>query len=94
MFVLHVDLVVKPEAHQEIEAVYATVFCQAVSKQAGFHTAGLLRPEDGGNRYRLTIAFKNREFQQQWVASDLHQEVWPHIESRCAGFSVNNYTAV
>jgi len=94
MFVLHVDLVVKQESQQEIEAVYGTVFCPAISKQAGFHAAGLLRPEGGGNRYRLTIAFKNREFQQRWVATDLHQEVWPQIESRCTGFSVNNYTAV
>ncbi len=94
MFVLHVDLVVKPESRQDIEAVYGTVFSSAISKQAGFHAVGLLRPEDGGIRYRLTIAFINREFQQQWVATNLHQEVWPQIEGRCTGFSVNYYTAV
>jgi heme-degrading monooxygenase HmoA len=94
MLVLHVDLVVKPESRQDIEAVYGTLFCPAISKQAGFHAAGLLRPEDDGNRYRLTIAFKSREFQQQWVATDLHQEVWPQIESRCTEISVNYYTTV
>ena len=94
MFVLHVDLVVKQESQQDIEAVYGTVFCPAISRQAGFHAVGLLRPDDGGNPYRLTIAFINREFQQQWVATDLHQEVWPQIESRCTGFSVSYYTAV
>jgi heme-degrading monooxygenase HmoA len=93
MFVLHVDLVVKPESRQDIEAVYGTVFCPAISRLAGFHAVSLLRPDDG-NPYRLTIAFINREFQQQWVATDLHQEVWPQIESRCTGFSVSYYTAV
>jgi len=94
MFVLHVDLTVKSGAEQDLEAVYREVFSPAISAQAGFHAAGLLRPEDVGNAYRLTIAFVNREFQQQWVATDLHQEVWPQIESRCTGFSVKYYTAV
>jgi heme-degrading monooxygenase HmoA len=94
MFVLHVDLEVKPGLHEDIEAVYKTVFCPAISKQAGYHSVGLLRPTENGDRYRLTIAFTNREFQQQWVATELHQEVWPQIESRSAGFSVNYYTAV
>jgi heme-degrading monooxygenase HmoA len=94
MFVLHVDLTVKPGAQPDLEAVYREVFSPAISVQAGFHAAGLLRPDDGGNRYRLTLAFINREFQQQWVAADLHQEVWPQIESRCTGFSVSYYTVV
>lgn len=94
MFVLHVDLTVKSGAEQNLEAVYRGVFSSAISKQAGFNAVGLLRPDDVGNGYRLTIAFVNREFQQQWVATDLHQKVWPQIESLCTGFSVNYYTAV
>jgi heme-degrading monooxygenase HmoA len=94
MFVLHVDLTVKTDAQQDLETVYREVFSPAISVQDGFHAAGLLRPGDVGNGYRLTIAFINREFQQRWVATDLHQEVWPQIESRCSGFSVNYYTVV
>ena len=94
MFVLHVDLVVKPGLQQDIEAAYVNAFYPAISGQVGFQAAGLLRLDEGGNSYRLTIAFINREFQRQWVATDLHQEVWPQIESRCSGFSVNYYSAL
>jgi heme-degrading monooxygenase HmoA len=94
MFVLHVDLEVKPESQREIESVYETVFRPAISKQAGYQAVGLLRPDEGGDHYRLTIAFINRESQQQWVATELHQAVWPQMESRCAGFSVNYYAVV
>ena len=94
MFVLHVDLVVKPGMQQDIELAYGEVFYPAISGQAGFQAAGLLRPEAGGNSYRLTIAFINRELQQKWVSTELHQQVWPQIESRCSGFSVNYYTTV
>ena len=92
MFVLHVDLVVKPGLQQEIEAVYGNVFYPAISGQAGFQAAGLLRPDEGGSSYGLTIAFSNRKLQQQWEGTDLHQEV--QIERRCSGISVNYYTAV
>jgi heme-degrading monooxygenase HmoA len=94
MFVLHVDLVVKPGLQKDIEAAYGKVFYPAISRRAGFQAAGMLRPDEGGNNYRLTIAFTNREFQKQWVATDLHQQVWPQIENRCSGFSVNYYTTV
>ena len=36
----------------------------------------------------------NRNFQRQWVATDLHQQVWPQIEKHCSRFSVNYYSAV
>ncbi|MGA7341329.1 MAG: antibiotic biosynthesis monooxygenase family protein [Terracidiphilus sp.] len=94
MFVLHVDLAVKPGAQQDIESIYRQVFYPAISAQAGFHSVGLLGPKDGGLGYRLTIAFADQESQQQWVATDLHQQVWPQVEGCCTGFSVNFYTAV
>jgi heme-degrading monooxygenase HmoA len=94
MFVLHVDLVVKPGLQDDLETAYGKVFYPAISGQAGFQAAGLLRPAEVGSNYRLTITFTNREFQQQWVATDLHQQVWPKIESRCSGFSVNYYSTV
>jgi heme-degrading monooxygenase HmoA len=94
MFVLHVDLALKPGAQLDMEAVYREVFYLAISAQAGFHSADLLRPNDGGLSYRLTIAFADHQSQQRWVATDLHQEVWPQIESQCSEFSVNYYTKV
>jgi heme-degrading monooxygenase HmoA len=94
MFVLHVDLAVKPGSQTDLEIAYRKVFFPAISVQVGFHSVGLLRPNEGGHSYRLTIAFSDHESQQGWVATDLHQEVWPQIESRCSGYSVNDYTAV
>ena len=47
MFVLHVDLVVKVESRQDLEAAYENVFYPAISGQAGFQAAGLLRPDEG-----------------------------------------------
>lgn len=94
MFILHVDLMVKPGAQQDLESAYREVFSPAISAQAGFQAVGLLCPDDVKNPYRLTIAFTNREVQQRWVATDLHQIVWPQIESRCIGCSVNYYSAV
>lgn len=94
MFVLHVDLAVKPGAQQELESVYRQVFHPAISAQSGFHSAGLLRPKEDGLGYRLTIAFADRESQQKWVATDLHQQVWPQMESPCSGYTVNYYLTV
>ncbi len=94
MFVLHVDLVVKPGLEKDIEAAYGEVFYPAISAQPGFQAVVLLRPDEGGTNYRLTIAFTNREFQQQWVATDMHQQVWPQIDGRCSEFSVRYFTTV
>lgn len=94
MFVLHVELAAKPGSQLDLETVFRKIFYPAISAQPGFHAAALLRPNDGGMSYRLTIAFADHESQQRWVATDLHQEVWPQIESRCSGYSVNYYTDV
>ena len=95
MFVLHVDLAVRPGSQQDLEAVYRSIFCPAISGQEGFHDVGLLRPSEGDDQmYRLTIAFTNQDFQQRWVATDLHQQVWPQIERRCSEYSVRYYAPV
>ena len=35
-----------------------------------------------------------RFLQRTWVATDLHQQVWPQMESHCADYSVQDYTSV
>jgi heme-degrading monooxygenase HmoA len=88
MFLLHVELKPKPGARKALEPTYAEIFRAAISKQKGFREVQLLRPvEDDGN-YRLSIGFEDRDSQQQWVATDLHQEVWPQMEGNCTEYSV------
>jgi heme-degrading monooxygenase HmoA len=94
MFVLHVELKVKPGLQQALEQTYREVFVPAISPQPGFRSADLLRPVEAGVDYRLALAFDDQALQQAWVATDLHQQVWPQMESRCAGFSAIGYNTV
>lgn len=94
MFVLHVDLELKPGCREALEKTYAEAFRPAISNQEGFHAVALLRPCDAGNQYRLSIAFTSQALQKAWVATDLHQQVWPQVEQHCAGYSVLNFEVV
>jgi heme-degrading monooxygenase HmoA len=95
MFTLHVDLSVKPGMTKELELTYRDTFVPAISKQAGFSETKLLRaisPE--AQSHRLVIAFESEELQKQWVATDLHQEVWPKMNANMAQFSVHYYETI
>jgi len=94
MFVLFVDMRVKPGSQQALEKTYAEVFRPAIARQEGFRDVELLRPNQAGDQWRLRIAFETHPLQKKWVATDLHQEVWPQMEDHCADYSVNDYTAV
>jgi|HubBroStandDraft_1064217.scaffolds.fasta_scaffold295271_2 heme-degrading monooxygenase HmoA len=95
MFLLHVELNVKPGAQNALEDTFAEIFVPAISQQHGFKDVKLLRPaENGGGDYRLSIAFDDQASQRNWVATDLHGKVWPQMEDHCLGFSVKNYLAV
>jgi heme-degrading monooxygenase HmoA len=94
MFVLHIELKAKPGLQQSLEKTYLKKFHPAISAQEGFNAAQLLRSTDHDTNYRLCLAFDRQASQQQWVATDLHQEVWPAIADQCAEFSVQGYSAV
>jgi hypothetical protein len=34
-----------------------------------------------GVNYRFVLVYKSEELRQKWVASDIHQKVWPTIEN-------------
>jgi heme-degrading monooxygenase HmoA len=93
MFVLHVALQLKSGEGQGLEKDFLGAFKTAITAQPGFKAVSLLRPDDGGD-YLLSIAFENQALQQKWVASDLHQEVWPTIDKHLAGFTVRTFSAV
>ncbi len=94
MFVLFVDMRVKPGSPQALEKTYVEVFRPAISRQEGFRGVELLRPNKDGGDYRLSIAFEAHALQKKWVAADLHQEVWPQMEYHCADYSVSDYTSI
>ena len=95
MFILHVDLAVKPDMIRALEQTYRQVFCPAVSAQAGFSETKLLRAKSSETPgYRLVIAFENEEFQKKWVTTDLHQEVWTKMEEQIAEYSAARYEEV
>jgi len=94
MFVLHVDLKVKAGSQKALEKTFNEIFRPAISRQEGFGGVSLLRPREDGQDYRLTIAFESQPLQQKWVATDLHQQVWPQMENHSAGYSINYYETV
>jgi heme-degrading monooxygenase HmoA len=94
MFVLFVDIQLRPGSQQTLEKTYVEIFRPAISRQEGFRGVELLHSNHDGGEYRLSIAFESQALQKKWVASDLHQEVWPQMESYCADYSVKDYTSV
>jgi heme-degrading monooxygenase HmoA len=94
MFVLHIELKVKSGSQASLEKTFLDRFYAAVSAQGGFVGAQLLRSNDSDSNYRLCLSFDQQASQQKWVATDLHQEVWPLIADQCENFSVAGYTAV
>lgn len=93
MFVLLVGLTVKAGQEQALEKDYSGLFTAAISMQEGFRHLSLLRPNDSST-YVLTIAFEDQRFQQRWVASDLHGQVWPVLAGHLVEFTVKTYTTV
>jgi heme-degrading monooxygenase HmoA len=94
MFVVHVELTIKPGSQKALEGAYTETFSPAIAQQSGFRGVSLLRPAEDGDQYRLSIAFEDRASQQQWVTANLHEAVWPSMEGHCLTYSVNNYYEV
>jgi heme-degrading monooxygenase HmoA len=95
MFTLHVDLSVKSGMTKALEVTYRDIFVPAISKQAGFSETKLLRAISAeAQSHRLVIAFENEELQQKWVATDLHQQVWPKMNANMVQFSVHYYESI
>ena len=94
MVSLHIDLQLKPGAGPELEKTFRQVFRPAVSAQPGFVAVALLHPTSEATGYRLVIEFQTEQLRLDWVATDLHQQVWPQIEAHCDGYAVKNFTVV
>jgi len=93
MFVLHVGITMKAGQAPAAEQVFNGPFKAAITAQPGFRAASLLRPDDGGD-YILSIAFENQSLQQQWVATDLHNQLWAQMEAHFDGYTLRTFAAV
>jgi hypothetical protein len=95
--VLYVDLSVDPDKEQEMLRNFHTIFKPAAEKFAGYvdvkmlklHTViqGTAPPAN----YRFQLTYRSEELRQKWVASDVHQKVWPTIEKM---LNSKNYTVL
>jgi hypothetical protein len=95
---LHVDLTVDPAKEKEMLKNFETVFWPAASKQPGYIDVKMLKLRSAvqgeapaGVNYRFLLTFQSEELRQKWVASDVHQKVWPTIETL---LSTKNYTVL
>ena len=93
MFVLHVDLT-RSVSNGALENTYKEIFRPAISAQPGFDHVQLLQSSTDQNEYRLVIAFKDEPSQKKWVATKLHQEVWPRMEKNCSSYKVETFQPV
>lgn len=79
---LHVHATAAEGSASALEETFLKVFYPAVSRQPGFKHSNLLRIPGKPAEYVLTIAFESEDLRLRWVATDLHQEVWPQMQSK------------
>ena len=89
---LHVDLNVDPAKEKELLKNFASTFQPTIKKQPGFIDVKLMKLRKVAKgvgpvntNFRLLISFQTEEQRLQWVASDVHQKVWPSIENNLRG---------
>jgi heme-degrading monooxygenase HmoA len=86
--VLYVDMEVDPKKEKEMLRHFDTVFKPAAAKQPGYMDVKLLKLRStlmgkapARMNYRFVLAYQSEELRQKWIATDVHQKVWPPIES-------------
>jgi hypothetical protein len=96
--VLHVDLAVDPSREKEMLDNFSKVFRPAAVKFPGFIDVKMIKLRSAvmgsapaGLNYRFVLTYQSEELRQKWVASDIHQKVWPTIERT---LSSKNYTVL
>jgi hypothetical protein len=88
---LHVDLTVDPAKEKEMLHNFETVFRPAAVKFPGYISVKMLKLRSAlmgsapsGVNYRFELIYQSEELRQKWVASPVHQKVWPTIENTLA----------
>jgi hypothetical protein len=94
--VLYCDLAIDPRREQEMLDHFHREFKPAAEKFEGFIDLKLvkLRKVIQGTpapppeiNYRFQLTYQSEELRQRWIASEVHQRVWPLIENTVT----NNY---
>ncbi len=95
---LHVDLSVDPAKEKEMLHNFETIFRPAAEKHPGYIDVKMLKLRStlmgkapAGVNYRFALTYQSEELRQKWVASAVHQKVWPTIENT---LSTKNYTVM
>ena len=85
--VLEVDLSVDPAREKEMLENFDNTFKPAAVKYPGYIDVKMLKLRSAlmgtapaGLNYRFSLTYQSEEMRQKWVASDIHQRVWPTIE--------------
>ena len=85
---LHVDLTVDPAREKEMLRNFRDTFKPAATKHPGYIDVQMLKlrtavmgKAPGDANYRFVLTFQSEELRQKWVASEVHQKVWPTIEN-------------
>ena len=85
---LHCDLSV--DSHKEAEMVqyFETVYRPAAAKFDGYVDLRILKlhavlvgEAPKGMNYRFSITYTSEELRQKWIQSDVHQVIWPKLQS-------------
>lgn len=85
---LHCDLSVAPGKEKEVMKNFETIFRPAASKMPGYIDVRLLKlrtavygKAPSNVTFRFNLTFQSEELRQKWIATDVHQKVWPTIEN-------------
>ena len=88
---LHVDLTVLPAKEKQMLEHFHKVFKPAASKVNGYINVDILKLRStlagsapASANYRFVLTYESEELRQKWIASDLHQKVWPPMEKMLA----------
>ncbi|MEP6714851.1 MAG: hypothetical protein ABJC09_04715 [Terriglobia bacterium] len=96
MIQVHVDLAVDPAKEQEMLQYFETEFRPAALQFNGFIEVGMLSLRTAlmgsappGINYRFALTYESEELRQKWIAADIHQKVWGHMESMLTSMDYN-----
>ncbi len=85
---LHCDLTIDPKRAAEAEHYFETVYRPAAMKFEGYVDLQLLKLQSvlagqapAGMNYRFSITYESEELRMAWVRSDVHQVVWPKLQT-------------
>jgi hypothetical protein len=85
---LHCDMPIDPARAAEMEHYFETVYRPEAVKFEGYIDLRILKLRDvllgeapAGMNYRFSITYTTEELRQKWIHSDIHQVVWPKLQT-------------